>query len=389
MPYNLILKRCLAITLSVIFTTVSLYSQENQSEVSDSVNPFPSIIPERVGIKSDKLARFTDQIQKWLDEDEIVGAVVMVIKSRQTILHEAFGWKDRQRKIPMAKHTICRMRSMTKPYVGTSILMLAELNRLSLSDRVSKYLPSYRNEKCESITIQQLLTHTGGFEQPGYPFGPRFYKNLDSLVVKIGALGPRWEPGERYNYSDAGSSTLAYLVTIISGRPVESFIQENILDKLGMSDTFCNLGEEDPRRPQVSCTYSGGKGKWRKYWDNSSPQVVPYFRGSGGMYSTTTDYARFLAMWMDKGRTATQKFLTDETVEQALKPAALSKNGDWGYGYQWEIIRETPLVFGHGGSDGTMALAIPEDDLIFLYFTQSRGNTTRRQMRSLFFEVFY
>lgn len=125
-----------------------------------------------------------------------------------------------------------------------------------------------------------------------------------------------------------------------------------------------------------------------KYWDNARPQVVPYFRGSGGIYSTTADYARFLAMWMDHGTVGSEHFLKPEACEQALIPSKLSKQGDWGYGYQWEIIKESPLIFGHGGSDGTMAIAVPEDDLIFLYFTQSRGNKTRGKMRSLFLDVF-
>jgi CubicO group peptidase (beta-lactamase class C family) len=144
------------------------------------------------------------------------------------------------------------------------------------------------------------------------------------------------------------------------------------------------LTEGDSRRPRVSCTYAGGKGKWRKYWDNSSPQAVPYFRGSGGIYSTTADYARFMAMWMDRGEAGSQRFLQPETIQLALTTSPLSDGGDNGYGYQWQVHKKTPLTFGHGGSDGTLAIAIPEEDLIFLYFTQSRGNRTIGLMHDLF-----
>ena len=107
------------------------------------------------------------------------------------------------------------------------------------------------------------------------------------------------------------------------------------------------------------------------------------------MYSTTADYARFLAMWMDKGQAGTTQFLNPETVKKALTPSSLSRSGVGGYGFQWEIYRESDGIFGHRGSDGTLAIAAPKDDLIFLYFTQSRGNQTTAQMLSLFFEVFY
>ena len=347
-------------------------------------NPFPQVKPESVGIKPETLKFLSGRIEYWLEKEEIVGAVLMIIKARKTVFHEAYGWQDKEREIPMQKDTICRMRSMTKPYVGTSILMLQEQKKLDLSDKMAEYVASFRNEKCRDITIEHLITHTGGFTQPGYPGSAANYKSLESLVKTIGSTGPTYKPGERYFYSDAGSSTLAYIVTVFSGMPVEDYIQKNILEKLGMTDTFCNLTKSDPRRLRVSCTYSGGKGKWRKYWDNSNPQAVPYFRGSGGIYSTTADYARFMAMWMDRGEAASQRFLTSETTELALTSSLLTKGDDSGYGFQWQIHKESPLTFGHGGSDGTIAIAIPEDDLIFLYFTQSRGNRTLNMMHAFF-----
>ena len=350
----------------------------------DLDNPFPIVNPKSVGIKPETLKFLSSRIEYWLEREEMVGAVLMIIKARKTVFHEAYGWQDKEREIPMQKDTICRMRSMTKPYVGTSILMLQEQKKLDLSDKVAEYVSFFRNDKCRDITIEQLMTHTGGFTQPGYPGSASSYKSLKSLVKTIGSTGPTNKPGERYIYSDAGSSTLAYIVTVLSGMPVEDYIQKNILKKLGMTDTFCNLTKDDPRRPRVSCTYSGDKGRWRKYWDNSRPQAVPYFRGSGGIYSTTADYARFLAMWMDRGKAESQSFLTPESVKMALTPSALTKGDQSGYGFHWQIYIEPSLIFGHGGSDGTMAFAIPEDDLIFLYFTQSRGNRTLNMMYSLF-----
>jgi serine-type D-Ala-D-Ala carboxypeptidase len=373
-----ILQITLIITILIlIFTTNFVYSQNN---------PFPPASPESVGISSVKLQIFSDQIKSWLEDDEIVGAVLHIIKSRKTIAHETFGWRDKKKNVPMEKNTICRVRSMTKPFVGTSVLMLAEQNKLTLSDEVSKYITYYKNEKCNEITIEQLLTHTGGFKQPGYPFSAASYKSLQKLVETIGKVGPTHEIGERYFYSDAGSSTLAYLVTVISRVPVEDYIQKNLFDKLSMKNSFCNLIEDDPRRSQVSCTYSGGKGSWRKYWDNSSPQAVPYFRGSGGIYSNTTDYAKFLSIWMNEGKTDSTHFLKPETVIFALSPSSLSRNGESGYGFQWEILDDSKQIFGHGGSDGTLAIADKKRDVIFLYFTQSRGNKTLRNIRKMFLE---
>jgi CubicO group peptidase (beta-lactamase class C family) len=280
---------------------------------------------------------------------------------------------------------------MTKPFVGTSILMLAEQKKLKLSDNISKYISYYDNEKCRKITVEQLLTHTGGFEQPGYPKNAAAYKDLDDLVKTIGEVGPTMKPGEQYSYSDAGSSTLAHLISVISKKPAEDYIQENIFDKLGMKDTSCNSFRDDPRRPRVSCTYRLMSGIFWKYWDNSMKQAAPYFRGSGGIYSTTEDYAKFLALWMDEGIASESgtRFLKSETVRMALTRSPQTSKGTDGYGYHWEIYDAELGAFGHRGSDGTLAIAVPKDDLMLLYFTQSRRNKTTSQMVSLFFDVFY
>ena len=70
----------LSVTLSLLFLATNLHGRTNQSQMTGADNPFPLVKPESVGIESDRLKRVTDQIEKWLEEDEIVGAVVMVIK---------------------------------------------------------------------------------------------------------------------------------------------------------------------------------------------------------------------------------------------------------------------------------------------------------------------
>ena len=378
-----------AVLVCLFLSAGQLLSGSVPQDSNDSHQHFVRAAPTDVGLEPGKLKIFSDKIQALVEDGEAVGAITTIIKGRKIVLHEAYGWADKEFKRPMQTDTICRMRSMTKPFVGTSILMLAERGKLGITDKVSKYVPSFRNDKCRDITIEQFLTHTGGYDQPGYPGGPNFYPDLAALVEKIGEIGPTHTPGIRYNYSDAGSSTLAYIVSEVSGIPADEFIRKNIIDPLGLEDTDCNMFKDNPLRPRVSSTYRRMGKNWMKYWVNTMKQAVPYFRGSGGMYSTTLDYAKFLAMWMDRGESGGKRFLSPEMVERALTPSPLSIGGDEGYGCQWQIFRKSEGVFGHGGSDGTIAIAFPKGDLMFLCFTQSRGGSAVSQMRSLFFEVFF
>ena len=391
MRKGLLLKHYI-ITTALVFQCLLVGPLLSEPVSQEKQNPPPHFVmadPADVGLEPETLKIFSEEVKALVADDLVVGAIITLIKDRKIILHEAHGWADRELKRPMKTDTVCRMRSMTKPFVGTSILMLAEKGQLAIKDKVSKYVPSFRNDKCRAITIEQLLTHTGGYEQPGYPAGAYAYTDLTSLVEKIGEVGPTHAPGSRYNYSDAGSSTLAHIVSVVSDMPAEDFIRKNLIGPLGLEDTDCNMFKDNPLRPRVSSTYRRAGNNWMKYWMNTIRQAVPYFRGSGGMYSTTLDYAKFLAMWMDKGESGGKRFLSPEMVETALSPSSMSLHGDEGYGYQWQIFRDSDGVFGHGGSDGTVAIAAPKDGLIFLCFTQSRSGSAVSHMRNLFFEVLF
>jgi len=332
-----------------------------------------NISPNQVNNPQD-LGDYKTPIEQWVNNEEIVGAEILIIQSGDTLVHEVAGWKDRGRDLPMEKNTICRVRSMTKPFVGTSILMLMEEGKLSLNDKASKYLPDFDNEECREITIEQLLKHTGGFEQPGYPGWAGNYNNLLEIVHALANAGPTYTPGTQFFYSDGGSSTLAAIITVVSGMPVEDFIQTKIFDPLEMDDSFCILTEDDPRRSRISCTYSGSTRNWTKYWDNNDPPQVPFFRGSGGIFSTVSDYGIFLAMWMNNGYWNSTRFLDSTTVQMALEPSPESLSADYPFGMHWQIYNDP--VFSHTGSDGTLGSADPSKELLVLYFTQSRGNET-------------
>jgi CubicO group peptidase (beta-lactamase class C family) len=365
-----------------------------------SVAPFGRAKPEDVGLSAPKLQEAVEAVQSWVDADRVVGAAMLVMRDDRIVLHEAVGWADRERKIPLRTEHIFRMRSNTKPLVGTAVLMLFEEGKLKLDDKVSRYLPSFDNPKSREITIFQLLTHTSGITGDIYdPFKGTTYKTLREAVDEVGAKGPEFTPGTRYHYSDPGTSTLGALIAEVSGMPAEDFIQRRVLDPLGMRDSFCNI-PEDERRERMSATYRKREGGgWDKYWDHTQPQLIPFFRASGGLKSTTMDYAKFMAMAYHKGEFGGKRLLSQKTIELATQPHSLYVLGPKereqsarAYGLHWSVRTqrdgegagpESPGSFGHGGSDGTTAIADTQEGLIILYFAQSRGHDTRRDFVNL------
>lgn len=343
--------------------------------------PFPYLAPEELGLSSEGLKELVAGVQGWVEDGEIIGAELLLVKDRTIVLHETLGWRDRDAALPLERNSFYRIRSMTKPFTGTSILLLKEEGKLALDDPVSNFLPSWRNEASEEITIRQLLSHTGGFVQGGFPSPFQRYETLREAVDAVGEAGPQKSVGEGYEYSDVGSATLGAVVEELSGLPVERFIETRILDPVGLMDTKTFFDPGLPWAAWMNPTYarSSGSSPWVQYWHPTQEQAFPFFRASGGLYTTILDYARWLTVFVDLGAYPGGRLLTEETVREALSPG-LSTD----YGLHWEIFSPLPddgglPAFGHGGSDGTLAMAIPSEDLLVLIFTQSRGNGVLRR----------
>jgi CubicO group peptidase (beta-lactamase class C family) len=340
-------------------------------------------------VREEALQALGEELAGWVANGDPVGAELLVIQYGKKVFHEVYGWSDREEDRPLERNSIYRIRSMTKPLLGTAVLMLVEDGRLALDDSVAKYLPSFDNDRSRVITIRQLLTHTSGlgdhgFGDIGLDRAPHEYQDLRALADAIGQIGPSETQGE-FLYSDSGSATLGALVAEVSGVPLERFIEQRILKPLGMNDTRTRFEPSAPWADRMNSTYRMSRDacELEKYWDRTNEQRFPYFRASGGLYSTVVDYARFLALWMNRGAMGDVILLSQDTVETALEPHGNRGDGR-DYGMHW-TIRSTddadglPAAFGHGGSDGTLAVAFPGVDAMVFFFTQSRGSRSRQR----------
>jgi len=328
------------------------------------------------------------QVKNWVNRQSVLGAELLVVKDGEVIIHNAYGWSDNEQKEPLQKNQIYRAHSMTKPFTGTAILMLVEEGKINLEDRVAKYLDAYKNEKCNKITIRQLLQHTSGFTQPAYPKGSiDLYHSLQEAVTDLAKVGPKYKPGEEYHYSDGNSASLGLIVKKVSGLPLETFIKENIFIPLKMKNSYCILPAADTIRARVCDTYYWKEGKYEKLWDNLAEPETPFFRASGGIVTTAEDYAKFLELWMNLGSKGQLELLSEKTVKRALQTNDIHP----AYGWHWEIYHSfadtnSLPIFGHGGSSGTLALALPEQNTMIFYFTQSRGTLTANFLPTLVLE---
>ncbi len=354
--------------------------------------PFPSALPSEVGVQDEALELLGWHIQSLIADDEAVGGELHVIKQGQTIFHQAFGWADRQEQRRLEKDSIYCVRSMTKPVVGTAVQMLLDAGELSLEQVVAETLSSFARPETKQITVEQLLTHTSGlpFSTIGKPLSA--YSSILEVAEEAAQTRLLFEPGTDFQYSDAGSDTLGAVVAVSTGLPPEQFIEQRILQPLAMKNSFTKLPDDALIRERIPSAYSGGTGNWQRHWHRDADPIFPIFLTSQSLYCTTSDYARFLQLWLDAGARDGRQLLTRAAIERGLRPGQRIDDFPVGfsglqltYGQQWMVYvdeNSQPIVFGHNGSDGTHAWAWPAADLIVLFFTQTRGTRAGIELES-------
>jgi CubicO group peptidase (beta-lactamase class C family) len=300
--------------------------------------------PEEVGLSKERLQRISTWIQNDVDEKVIPGAVVMVLRKGKVAYYEAFGYQDREKNIPMARNSIFRIASMTKPIVALAIMMLAEEGKIELFRPVSRYVPEFKDLKVgvekkdqatgkaelvletpsREMTVQDLLRHTSGltYTQTGKSMVRDRYSEVkisDSgqtnaeQVTKLSKLPLQFHPGTTFEYS-MSYEVLARIVEVISGVEIDKFVAERIFKPLQLTDTgFWAEGAE--RQARIAEPQIDPKTGKRPPWYPDMTRQTKLMSGGGGMVSTAYDYARLCLMFYNGGILDGSRLVSRKTVE--------------------------------------------------------------------------
>lgn len=359
-----------------------------------ALGPLEEGRPADVGMSAEMLRQGVGLFEKAVDDDDLRGAVLLVARQGKIVLHEALGWRDKEKRLPMEKGTLFHVASNTKPVVAAAVLMLTKDGRLELDAEVRRYLPAFDNDKSRAIQLRHLLTHTSGLRIPTIFLNPLVQKSAEqpdapSLRIeadRFAAIGLVEPPGKTYSYNNPGYNILGALIEVVSQQPLETFLATRLYGPLGMLDTF----HQD--RPEMAgrraCVYTKTEGAWKVTYRPGDPPRYPFVRASGGMITTAADYAKFLQLFVNAGRWEGRPLLKPETVRMATAAQTRSlyspeeqKQRTSFYGFGWNVSPDG--VYSHGGSDGTYAWVDPANQILGIVFTQSPGG---RNPRSEFME---
>jgi len=268
--------------------------------------------------------------------------VMFVARKGQIAYLEAQGVMDADTKKPMTRDSLFRMASMTKPVIGTAIMMMLEEGKLQLGDPVSKYIPEFKDLKVavlqeaahgagnppkfytvpaeRAVTIKDLLTHTSGLSSG--PMGQsevakirrKPTETLADYIPRLGSTPLEFQPGSHWMYSPSdGFDVLARIVEITSGIPLDRFLKQRIFDPLDMPDT--SHYPTDAQMPRLVTVYQKTADGLKKNENSLSMSSKVYFAGGGGLVSTIDDYSHFAQMLANGGELNGRRLLSPRTVK--------------------------------------------------------------------------
>jgi CubicO group peptidase (beta-lactamase class C family) len=339
--------------------------------------------PEIAGFSSERLARIQPAMQTYIDHHGFAGLSTMLVRRGRVIHFEQVGWQDREKHTRLVADTIFRIYSMTKPIICVAFMTLYEEGRFQLLDPVAKFLPAFGNVRVMTgtslsdarevdlirpLTIHDLLTHTAGMTYDFLEDSPvsGLYRQarllsdadrtLEAMIGELARLPLAYQPGTKWHYS-LSIDVIAHLIEVISGHPLQDFLQERLFEPLGLTDTGFSVPTRDQGRiakmyghPDIAThTFSQVLEAWESGFNERIDVEKTYpatnkhsfARGGHGLFSTAGDYMRFALMLLNRGALGGVRILAPTIVDfmhmnhvsPALLPLEIGGIPRSGYGF--------------------------------------------------------
>ena len=365
-------------------------------------------------------------LNRYVDDGTVPGAVGLVARG-EDVRVVAVGWADADGSAPMARESIFRIASLTKPITAAAVLMLVEEGRLGLDDPVDTWLPELAKPvvvrtpegpvddvvpAVRPVTVEDLLS-----SRPGWGFPSDFslpavralfgvqkdgrvlkeWPEADTWVRMLAQVPLLYQPGEAWLYGTA-SDLQGILLARASGRTLPEFLAERIFEPLGMTDTAFEVPAA--KRDHFTSFYrTDGEGalELADGPDGDWSRLPAFHSGGGGLVSTADDWLAFARMLLNGGEgngrrllspTSVSRMTTNHLTAAQREIASLFLEGQgWGYGGQVDVTPADPWNvpgrYGWIGGTGTTAHLVPPTGTVTVLLTQvaMENPTPTRLMR--------
>ena len=317
---------------------------------------------------TDKAPPVGDSMDAFLGEqftEETPACAVLVARDGKVIAQRAYGMANLEDDVPASIDTQFLIGSVTKQFTAAAILKLQEDGKLSVQDKLSKFLPDF--PRGDEVTLHHLLTHTSGITS--YTSKPDFVVTATKPTTETELIDSfkndpfDFEPGEKYSYCNSGYFLLGHIVGKITNSSLGDYLEKSFFKPLGMNASGIHTPELD--LPQHAKGYSiiDDKPEPAKVWHMSRAG------GAGAIYSTIGD----LYKWNEA--IFNGKALSKESLAAAFKPTKLNDGTISQYGYGWQLGQQRGLktIQHSGGLDGFVSNLVryPEQNVTVVAFVNA------------------
>ena len=312
---------------------------------------------------------------------------ILVIQKGKVIFEKSYGYADKEKNIQNDSPTLFYLASVTKTLTAAAIFKLHEEGRLSVYDRVDKFIPGFINDNTDSLTILNLLNHTSGMAANlahSDDFSKETTKHIDKSIVSMEQLIDSYrdtklksKPGLRFDYNNYGYILLAYIIEKASGTDYISYLNKSIFSEAGMTGTT----------DQKNLPVQPASG----YFGIGTEEIIPvtyeispsWLIGATGLYSSTYDLSRFI-----KAAFSCSLF-SRQTLNLMLDTCINIQKGNlfWTAGWQKSEI-DGHDFYSHGGSSegfSTLAGYIPDEDISIIILSNLVKDYTKDGLSSVNF----
>lgn len=330
-------------------------------------------------VAQDKASRIYTLVSAYQKAGKFNGSVLAAERNK-VIFSKGYGWADMEWDIPNTSDTKFRLGSITKQFTSMLIMQLVSEGKVKLDGKLTDYLPYYRKDTGDRITIHNLLTHTSGI--PNYTALSGFFQNVsrnpfgvEDFIKKYCSGDLRFEPGSKFEYDNSGYFLLGAVIEQVTGKPYEQVLKERILDPLGMKDTGYDHHETILKKRAQAYEKTPKGFVNAGYLDMS----IPYAAGS--LYSTVED----LYKWDQALYTG--KLLPDEYKKKMFTPFLEH------YAYGW-FVSDVPVgvsgqkvstVSHEGGINGfnTLIIRFVDDHNLIVLLNNTGGAPLEEMARQI------
>ncbi|MEM0938842.1 MAG: serine hydrolase [Bacteroidota bacterium] len=335
------------------------------------------------------------------------GLQLVVVKNGNIVYQASRGHYTYDSIMAVNEHTLYDLASLTKVMATLpAVALLVDRNLIDLDDSISSYLPEFVRSNKSHVTIRQLLSHNGGLK-PYVPFwsmilgGDRinafYYKTKEDEAKDIRTYGYQPDPimvdtlrsfivqsnliknPSRYKYSDLGFMILHLIVEQVTKKPFDEFLAEEFYHPMGLSKTTFNPHANGFLPEQIAPTEYDKRFRNYQVWGEVHDRNATIFggvAGHAGLFSNATDLAKMMHMFLNKGYYGGRRYLSQDVLRKFNK--RYFKDNRRGLGWdKKDGIRDAGSTyasdesFGHTGFTGTMVWADPQEELIFIFLSNS------------------